>query len=579
MMKSLKILRLLFFILLISVQAFSAQTSGFKFIVWGDSQFENPDVFEKYVKETNLLQPAFVIHVGDMITGYTYDREKIRAQWREFKKQIEPLTLPFYPTPGNHDVTTTETESLYAEAWGKDKFYYSFDHADSHFIVLDTSLHARENEIPEEERQWLKRDLEEHKSARNIFISLHVALFLDPNEDWNSIHNLLNQYPVRAVFAGNSHIYNHKLMDNIHYFIVNTSGSMNFKNHLTGYSHGILYVSVDEKDVSYAALSDGRIFPADAVPPDEYRRSPAYFQEETTLIISSPEKGDVQTMIEIPVVNRTSEKCAYILRWETDRFEFLFNPFGASVTLDPGESRKVRFALSIPRGKYFRDDLPKLRVDSPYKNSAAYETVISSYDYLFSPPEISVSPLNGDFLLDGRMEDPAWKDVPGIENLYLDKKGTEAKDKTVVKVLYDKENLYIGVKGEESNPAGLKSKAHGPIPYVFADDSFEFYLDPARTLKTFYRLVVNPRGTILSSGPKGLFTFSFDVKTYVGKDFWSAEFKIPYARIKAAPPQKGAEWGMNVRRNRTQAASPVSEWSRMRGFPAQPQYFGILKFE
>jgi hypothetical protein len=90
---------------------------------------------------------------------------------------------------------------------------------------------------------------------------------------------------------------------------------------------------------------------------------------------------------------------------------------------------------------------------------------------------------------------------------------------------------------------------------------------------------VNPGGTILSSGPKGLFTFSFDVKTYVGKDFWSAEFKIPHARINAEPPQKGTEWGMNVRRNRTQAASTVSEWSRMRGFPAQPQYFGILRFE
>ena len=578
-MRYLKIGIVLALFLSIPLAAHPSESCGYKFVVWGDSQFENSDVFEKYVQETNLLAPAFVIQLGDMITGYTYDREKIRAQWSQFKKQIEPLTVLFYPTPGNHDVTTTETELLYIEAWGENKLFYSFDHQESHFIILDTSLHARENEIPEEEREWLKRDLEEHKNADNIFVSFHVALFLEPNEDWNSIHNLFTNYPVRAVFAGNSHIYNHKVRDNIHYFIVNTSGSMNFKNHLTGYSHGILLVSVDEKGVRYAALSDGRIFPADAVPPDEYRRSPAYFQEETTVIIPNPEKGDVQTLIEIPVVNRTSERCAYTLRWETDRFDFLFYPFGTSITLDPGESRKVRFEISIPRRRYFRDDLPKMQVDSPYKNSAGYETVISSYHYLFTPPELYVYTLKGDFQLDGRMDDPAWKDVPGIENLYIDKKGTEAKEKTLVKVLYDGQNLYIGVKGEEPNPQGLKSEAHGAIPYVFADDSFEIYIDPERTLKTFYRLVVNPGGTILSSGPQGFFTFTFDVKTYMGKDFWSAEFKIPHAQINAAPPQKGTEWGMNVRRNRTQAASPVSEWSRMRGFPAQPQYFGILRFE
>ncbi len=329
-MRYMKIAIILALFLMLSLSLYPSRSFGFKFVVWGDSQFENPDVFERYVKETNLLQPAFVIQLGDMITGYTYDKDKIREQWSRFKKQIEPLTVPFYPTPGNHDVTTTETESLYAEVWGHDRFYYSFDYENSHFIILDTSLHARENEIPQEEREWLARDLEEHKNLGNIFVTLHVAFFLNPDEDWNSIHNLLKQYPVRAVFAGNSHIYDHKLMDNIHYFVVNTSGSMNFENHLTGYSHGILYMSVNDTDVQYAVLSDGRIFPADAVPPDEYRRSPRYFQEETTLIIPNPEKGDAKTRLEVAVLNRTLEKCSYVLRWETDRFEFGFNPVGAS---------------------------------------------------------------------------------------------------------------------------------------------------------------------------------------------------------------------------------------------------------
>lgn len=567
----------LLFIILFSV--YSSDSCGYKFIVWGDSQFENPDIFEKYARETELLKPAFVIHVGDMITGYSYDREKIRQQWNRFKKQIAPLTVPFYPTPGNHDVTTTETEPLYAEAWGNDRFYYSFDYQDSHFIILDTTLHGRENQIPEEERIWLKKDLEEHKDAEHIFVSLHVALFLEPNEEWNSIHNILKQYPVRAVFAGNSHIYYYKVRDDIHYFIVNTSGSMNFKNHLAGYSHGFLYVSIKEDKVDYAVLADGCIFPPDAVSPEEYRRSRSFYQEETTLLVPNSENADIYTTIQIPVSNRTSETQSYRMIWETDRYDFKFDPQGALSTLKPGERRSVKFDLFIPRGKYFRDNLPKVHVESPYKNSRGYETVISSYHTLFCPPEMKVLPLKAGFEFDGRIDDPAWGNAPGIDRLYLDKKGTPAIEKTVVKVLYDPDNLYIGVWGEEPNPKGLRSEAHGEIPYVFADDSFEFYLDPTRDLKTFYRFMVNPKGTILSSGPNGFFSFNFDVKTHVGENFWSAEFKIPYSEIKAALPQNGTLWGLNVRRNRQQEAVSVSEWSRMRGFPAEPQYFGVLRFE
>ena len=98
-----------------------AGASGQKFIVWGDSQFHHPETFERIVEETELLKPAFVVHVGDMIHGYTYDQEVARREWKRFKKQIEPLSAPFYSTPGNHDVTTPETEPVYGEVWGKNR--------------------------------------------------------------------------------------------------------------------------------------------------------------------------------------------------------------------------------------------------------------------------------------------------------------------------------------------------------------------------------------------------------------------------------------------------------------------------
>ena len=567
------------FIFIIIPAIFASEVCAFKFAVWGDSQFDNPDIFARAVKETSLLKPAFVIHCGDMINGYTYDRQKIKKEWERFRQEINPLSSTFYPVPGNHDVTTTPIEPLYGETWGKDRYYYSFDYNKSHFIILDTDLHEQMDTIPPVEMTWLKDDLEKNKDAEAIFLAFHSPLYMYTDYDWQAVHNLLKNYPVRAVFTGHSHIYDHRLIDGIHYFCLNTSGSMPRKNHLTGYSHCFILTSVDGNKIDFAVIADGRIFPPDAVPPDEYKRSPQYFVEEMTSIIPDTSKQDVNITIPIPIHNRTRGDCSYLLRWETDNFHFRLDPPGANLDLGPDEVTTLSFKIFIPRGIYTRDMLPKLKIETPYTNGAGYETTLTSYHLLFCPPETTALPRRGGFTLDGKMNDPAWQDVPAINRLFIDKKGTPARERIIVKVIYDAENIYVGVQGEEPNPRGLKALATGKIPLVFADDDFEIYFDPGRGLKTYYRLMVNPAGIVLCSGPEGLFTFHFEVKTNVGKDYWSAEFKVPYSEINANHPKPGDRWGLNIRRARQQAEVTVSEWSRMRGFPAQTQYFGILNFK
>ena len=177
------------------------------------------------------------------------------------------------------------------------------------------------------------------------------------------------------------------------------------------------------------------------------------------------------------------------------------------------------------------------------------------------------------------MDEKVWEDIPSIERLFLDDHNTPAEEKTTIKVLYDREYLYVGIKGEEPNPAGLVALAHGEFPLVFADDCYEIYLDPDRRMSPFYRFSVNPEGTTFCRGPKGYLTLAFDVKTHTGDDYWSAEFKIPYTELNVKPPGSGSVWGMNIRRCRQQADPAVSDWSRMRGWPAQPQLFGILNFQ
>lgn len=551
---------------------------NYKFIVWGDSQFQNPDVFEKIVKETELLKPAFVIHTGDMIHGYTYDINNARRQWKRFKKQISPLTVPFYPTPGNHDVTTKEIQPAYLEAWGSDKLFYSFDYENSHFIILNVFLDQQFDTIPANEFEWLKNDLEKSKNADHIFLSFHSPLYLNKKYNWKPVQELLKKYNVEAVFTGHYHIYDYRTIDSISYFCINSSGNMKYVNHLAGYTHGFLYISVEGKKVDYAFITDKNIFAADDVLPGEFGHSPKYFEDDKTIVISDPNFNSIDTTLSITIKNNTDLKRSYKLTWETDNYEWNFNPWGDNFSLSPGESKLINFSVKGPKGNFLRNELPKLKIESPYKTLTGAVTENIYYYHLFYPPKTEAEYTNEKIILDGKADEKAWKEDEQINELYVDYKKTPAKDKTIVKVLYDNQNLYVSIWGEEPNPDGLAAAAYGDIPLVFGDDDFEIYFDTNRDLKTFYRLMVNPKGTVLSSSPKGLFTFNFDVKTFIGKNFWSAEFKIPFSELDSKP-EKGDVWGFNVRRHRQQAQIPQSDWSKMQEHPPyQPQYFGLLKF-
>lgn len=559
----------------------SLNAQEFKFVIWGDSQFQNPETFKKIVEETELLKPDLVIHVGDMIHGYTYDINNARRQWKRFKKQISPLTSPFYPTPGNHDVTTKEIQPAYIETWGEDKLYYSFDHKNSHFIVLNSFFNQQFNEIPEVEIEWLKNDLENAKHSENIFISLHSPLYLNKKSGWDSIHSILKKYPVRAVFSGHYHIYDYRLLDNIAYINLNSSGNMRDNNHhLVGASHHFLFVSVRENEVYYAVITDGRIYPPDAVDPNERNRASKYFESNKTIIIPQINNSDLDTTIQIKIENNADEVLEFILTWQTNNYNWSFEPWGKNITLSSASDTTINFNLHTPKGIYLRNEFPKLEVKSFYRTLK--EKIIENkyYFQLYTPPITYAYNFSGSIQIDGKIDEEIWGETEGIKNLYIDTNNNRAEEKTEIKIIYDEENIYVAIKGDEPNPLGLASTAYGEIPLVFGDDDFEIYFDTNRDLKSFFRMMVNPDGTILSSGPDGRFTFDFMVETYIGVNYWSAEFAIPFKELKTQKPKFGDIWGFNIRRHRQQDAVVQSDWSRMREHPPyQPEYFGILKFK
>ena len=77
---------------------FIENNEKFTFAILGDKtnggEFNWP-IFDRAVEEINLLQPDFVIMIGDMIQGVTTDTSFISEMWREFRSHAENLDVPF----------------------------------------------------------------------------------------------------------------------------------------------------------------------------------------------------------------------------------------------------------------------------------------------------------------------------------------------------------------------------------------------------------------------------------------------------------------------------------------------------
>ena len=138
--------------MMISALLVALLAGDFRFAILGDRTGEaQPGIYEQVWKETAADHPAFVVTVGDTIQGLndaTADRE-----WRE-AQQIFIKGIPLYLTPGNHDIWSDVSESLFRKYSGHPP-HYSFDHEQAHFTILDNS---RDDQFSAAELAWLEAD-------------------------------------------------------------------------------------------------------------------------------------------------------------------------------------------------------------------------------------------------------------------------------------------------------------------------------------------------------------------------------------------------------------------------------------
>ncbi|MBK8501103.1 MAG: metallophosphoesterase [Saprospiraceae bacterium] len=198
----------------------------FQFIIVTDrTGGHRPGVFEEAVGKINLLQPEFVMSVGDLIEGYTTDTSILNAEWDEFTGFIDQLEMPFFYVPGNHDFTNEVQGKDYLKRFGRD--YYHFVYKDVLFLCLNSEDQFRgagKGTISEPQYKYIEKALQDNPDVKYTFVFLHQPLWIqDDPKYWPQVEAILESRP-HTVFAGHYHHYVKRERNNGKYVMLATTG-------------------------------------------------------------------------------------------------------------------------------------------------------------------------------------------------------------------------------------------------------------------------------------------------------------------------------------------------------------------
>src|SRR5438034_356757 len=156
--------------------------------------------------------------------------------------------------------------------------------------------------------------------------------------------------------------------------------------------------------------------------------------------------------------------------------------------------------------------------------------------------------------IDGVLDEPDWKAATPIGEIRQREPhpGENASESTEVKLLYDSQNLYIGVMCFYSDPKHIIGTQMSRDADLSADDRIEILIDTFRDRHNAFYFATNPLGALVDALiiENGQVSKEWDavwlVRTHQSEQGWSAEFAIPF---KSLSFQRGHQaWGFNFSR-------------------------------
>ena len=222
----------------------------FQFVIVADrTGGHRPGVFAQAVEKINLMQPEFVMSVGDLIEGYTDETREIEAQWNEFDRIVGKADMRFYYLAGNHDYSNQTMGDIWKKRLGPD--FYHFLYKDALFLCLNSEdgyRGAGKPYISDEQFTYFQQVLEQNPKVRWTFVFMHQPLWIHEDTGlWPKLEELLRKRK-HTIFAGHVHAYTHFNRNESDYIILGTTGGV---SKMRGKSHGevdhLTWVTLNER--------------------------------------------------------------------------------------------------------------------------------------------------------------------------------------------------------------------------------------------------------------------------------------------------------------------------------------------
>jgi len=176
-------------------------------------------------------------------------------------------------------------------------------------------------------------------------------------------------------------------------------------------------------------------------------------------------------------------------------------------------------------------------------------------------------------LLDGRFEAEEWSAGATLAPFVLPGGEGIAKEQSLVRVMADREALYLAFQAEQARTPGPPAASGNRR--LWDEDSVEIFLAPGGPSGRYFQFIVGVDGARYQSmGRNSGWKAPWEAATGRYPNGWSAEIRIPFSSLEAKPE---GMWGLNVCRNQA-GGGEKSCWVAPMGLYHNPHRFGRLHF-
>ena len=510
----------------------------FDFVVVGDTRSGEPimlpKVFHQAIEEWNILKPAFVIDIGDLILGGA--AEGLDAQWDEFERVVGLCRAPFFPVVGNHDVSDPATEAIYLERMGA--LTYAFDCGNSRFIVLNTEEQGAVDRVSEAQAAWLRGQLGQG-DAKNIFLFLHKPYF-DGDWDimWVNVAEALRGHPVKAVFGSHWHLYRDcGVREGVRYVISGGGGAPTSTPEEEGGFFHYLWVRVRGEDVSWSVIRPGAILPEDVITKARLREIEAVQTSLYTDAVEVPYGENFDRDVTVHVRNAYPSVLSSTLTWEVPA-GWHVTPQERTYTVPAEETESFTFRIKSEGPGAVRFPVPTC---STAISRAEYGKPIAARKAMDLVPVTRSPHAKGEVSIDGTLDE--WAHAMPLPLSYpWEFDITNTGDlRAQVLLMWDEQHVYLAVEADDDE---FYQPYAGDI--VWSADNVQLFLDAWE-----WGLTLTEEGeeVFLYKGPgRESETVNTAVKLAVHRDGRRTVYEAAFPASEVAPLvlREGNSYGLSV---------------------------------